>query len=87
MTDDTDNCTVALPEFTLDDRICGFSIIPVDGWGIEGSIDHGRIIPIFDDCEPDGLYAIGYPDGSYRFPDGERCSLDELFEAFRRRLT
>ena len=44
--------------------------VPVIAWCIEGpNIDDDRIIPVTDDTEiePDDVYALQYPDGSFHF--------------------
>jgi hypothetical protein len=66
----------------------GFECLPVIGWRIEGNPDTDQLNPVIEDdeLEPDELYALCHPDGSYRFPDGERCrSDDELVASFKRR--
>ena len=51
--------------------------------------DSGRMVPVtdYDNEPPDDVYAIRQPDGSFRFPDGERCDNESaLLARFRKRL-
>jgi hypothetical protein len=87
---DDGDFAVAIPEFTLDEVLCGFVIEPVVGWLVEGHPDSGQIIPLTqcgDDnvISPGDVYAIQHPDGSFRFPDGERCGEDDLLDCFKKR--
>ena len=71
------------------DGVTGFSCEPMIGWRVDGDPDSGRLIPVMEDGEdefgPDEIYALLYPDGTCRFPDGERCSKDALMKVFRKR--
>jgi hypothetical protein len=88
-----DDFNVARPIFNHD-GVYGVEIMPVVAWPVEGRADSGRIIPVAFDGNveeeiigEDGVYAVQHPDGSFHFPDGERCaSEDELLASFRKRL-
>jgi hypothetical protein len=69
--------------------IRGMSLEPVIAWRVDRNADSGRIVPVtdYDDEPPDDIYAIRHPDGSFHFPDGERCDNESaLFARFRKRL-
>ncbi len=81
---------VAAPIFDRN-GICGLDLMPVVAWQIEGA--HARtsqLVPVTkredDAVERADVYAIQCPDGSFRFPDGERCdSEDDVLASFQKR--
>ena len=83
-----DGFYVILPRFGPN-NINMLDFVPVIAWCIEGpNIDDDRIIPVTEDTEiePDDVYALQYPDGSFHFPDGEHVTGDDaLLASFRRR--
>ena len=85
-----DGFAMAVPIFNPDGT-CGLDLKPIVAWQIEGAhTDTGQLVPVTeyedDRIEPDAVYAIQRPDGSFRFPDGERCdSEDDLLASFRKR--
>ena len=69
--------------------IQGMSLEPVTGWRVDGNGQSGRMVPVtdYDNEPPDDAYAIRQPDGTFRFPDGERCDNESaLLARFRKRL-
>ena len=66
-------------------------MVPVIAWHVErAGSGRGWIIPVMDDdddeIEPGEVYALQHPDGSFRFPDGERCDSEgALLESLLRR--
>jgi hypothetical protein len=69
--------------------INGLEFIPVVAWRIDGPADSGQLIPLTeyedDEIEPGEVYAIQHPNGDFVFPDGERCTDDDVLEAFKKR--
>jgi hypothetical protein len=81
---------IAVPHYDDDEVCCGFVLEPVVAWLWE---DHDGCpdVPLIQCDEntvmtPDDVYAVQHLDGSFFFPDGERCSEGDLIEAFRRRI-